>query len=261
MPRIFDFTHAVLRRPGASAVRGLRAGGGPDPSFGGLLREHAAYGAALAAAGLTLDLLDPLEEFPDALFVEDPALVFPGAAVLLSPGAPSRMGEVAHLKPALERHFEQVLELPVGHADGGDVLVMPDRVLIGLSARTDRSGADALARLLDSLGLHAEIVETPPEVLHLKTACSLIDEETVLATGALARSGILSRYRVIEVPSGEEAGANVLRVNQHLLVGAGFRRLIDLLAGCGARLVPLANDEIARIDAGFTCMSLRWRAA
>ena len=60
------------------------------------------------------------------------------------------------------------------------------------------------------------------------------------------------------LPHGEEAGANVLRVNDTLIVGAGFPRLRELLDGYGATVVPLQNTQIARIDAGFTCMSLRW---
>ena len=258
MSRIFDFTHAILRRPGASVIKGLRAGGGGDPTLAGILREHAAYAAALAAAGLGLTMLDPLEDYPDAIFVEDPALVFPEAAILLNPGAPSRAGEGAHLRAALAARFPVVVELPAGHADGGDVLALPDRILIGLSARTDRTGAEALVRLLEGLGRGAEVAETPRGVLHHKTASSLIDEETVLASPALAETGVFAGLRVLEVPAGEEAGANVLRVNDVLIVGAGYPRLHDLLDGHGARLVPLENTEIAKIDAGFTCMSLRW---
>ena len=258
MPRIFDFTQAIMRRPGPSVVKGLRAGGGADPSFDGVLREHSAYAAALAAAGLGVTMLGPLEDYPDAIFVEDPALVFPEAAILLNPGAPSRAGEGAYLRPALAAQFNQVLELGDGHADGGDVLVLPGRILIGLSARTDRTGAEALAGLLEGLGRPAQVVETPRGVLHQKTASSLIDEETVLASPALAATGVFAGLRVLEVPPGEEAGANVLRINDVLIVGAGYPRLHDLLDGYGARLVPLENTEIAKIDAGFTCMSLRW---
>lgn len=260
MERIFDFTNALLRRPGLSAVKGMRAQNGPDPDFAGLLKEHQAYAAALAAAGLAVTVLEPLESHPDALFVEDPALVFPEGAILLRPGAPSRANEGALLREALAARFEQVLDLPEGHADGGDVLVMPDQVFIGLSARTDRIGAEALARLLDRLGYRSEIVTTPRQVLHLKTASSLIDEESVLATAALAASGIFAGCRVFEVPAGEEGGANVLRVRETLLIGQGYPRIAALLGGCAAHVVALANTEIAKIDAGLTCMSLRWRA-
>ena len=260
MNPVYHFTHAILRRPGASVVKGLRAGGGPDPRLEDVLAEHAGYAAALADAGLTLTMLDPLEDFPDAIFVEDPALVFPEGAIVLRPGAPSREAEGEFLRDTLSAMFPQVIDLPRGHADGGDVLVMPDRVFIGLSARTDRTGAQALAGLLGQIGYRAEVAETPPGVLHLKTASSLIDEETVLATAPLAASGIFSGYRVIEVPAGEEGGANVLRVRDRLLLGAGYPGIADRLTDCGADLIALANSEIARIDAGLTCMSLRWRA-
>lgn len=265
MSRIFDFTDAIVRRPGASVIKGLRAGGGDDPTLEGVLAEHAGYVAALRTAGLTVQELPPLEDFPDAIFVEDPALVFTEGAILLRPGAPSREAEGQFLRDVLHQRFDRVLEQSDGYADGGDVLVMPDsaslgRAFIGLSARTDRTGAAALGRRLDELGYRAVVAETPPEVLHLKTASSLVDEETVLATAPLAASGIFAGYRVLEVPAGEEGGANVLRVRDTLLLGSGYPRLAEVLDGFGAKVTVLPNAEIARIDAGFTCMSLRWRA-
>lgn len=254
----YTFSNALVRTPGASVISGLRAGGGPDPSLAGVLAEHAAYVRALQAAGLTVTELPALEDFPDAIFVEDPALVFPEAAILLRPGAPSRIGEAEHLRADLAARFPQVFEQTNGFADGGDVLAMGDRVFIGLSARTDREGATELAKLLESLGRRAVIAETPPSVLHLKTASSIIDAETILATADLAASGIYADYRVLVVPPEEERGANVLRVNDTILVGSRFPRLAALLDGYGAVVQPLANAEIERIDAGFTCMSLRW---
>ena len=261
MSAVFEFTHALMRAPGRSVVKGLRAGGGDDPTFDGVAAEHAGYAQALRDAGLAVTMLDALEDYPDAIFVEDPALVFTAGAVLLNPGTPSRQGETTLLRPALEARFDRLLTLDAGHADGGDVLVMPDKAHIGLSARTDREGAECLIRLLDQLGIAAGVAETPADVLHLKTASSLIDEETVLATRSLAASGVFANYRVIEVPEGDEGGANVLRANGHVLVGAGYPRIIELLDGYGAKVVPLPNGEIAKIDAGFTCMSLRWREA
>ena len=260
MSHPYRFDRAISRRPGASVVNGLRAGGGPNPSLEGVLAEHAAYVAALEAAGLAVTLLDPLEDFPDAIFVEDPALVFPDCAILLNPGAPTRAGEGLFLRPALEAMFDQLHVLPEGYADGGDVLAMGDAVYIGLSARTDRTGAEALARLLEQTGRKAVVAETPASVLHLKTASSIVDEETILATRELAASGVYAGYRVLEIPDGEEAGANVLRVNDTILAGSRFPRILDLLDRHGAQVVTLENQEIEKIDAGFTCMSLRWHA-
>jgi dimethylargininase len=260
MPAIHDFTHAIVRKPARSVVAGLRAGGGPDPSFEGVADEHAGYCAALVNAGVAVTILPALESFPDSVFVEDPALVFGDGAILLRPGAKSRAGEVAHIEPALRDKFETVLSLDDGCADGGDILAAPERVMIGLSARTDKKGAEGLMRLLAKLGRRAAIVETPKDVLHFKTDCALIDEETVLTTPRLSRSGVFKGFCEILTAAGEDAAANALRVNNALFVGASFRRTIEALEIQGFAVTPLPTDEIGRIDAGLSCMSLRWRS-
>ena len=259
-PRVFDFTHAIVRTPGRSVSAGLRAGDGQDPDPAGLLAEHAAYVAALEAAGLAVETLPPLEAYPDSVFVEDPALVFRQGAVLLRPGAPSRAGEAAELRPALERRFERVVELPEGFADGGDILVTPEAVFIGLSARTDRQGAEALARVLGDFGLRARVSATPPGVLHFKSASALVDEGTVLATPAMAASGVFdgAGLRLLTTAPGEEAAANLVRANDTVLADARCPRTLESLAAHGLSVVPLSVEHAARIDAGLSCMSLRW---
>jgi dimethylargininase len=165
---------------------------------------------------------------------------------------------VAELAPALGAHFQMVARLDAGHADGGDVLVLPGEILIGLSARTDRAGAEALAGWLESLGRRARIVATPPGVLHLKTACALLDEETVIATPALAETGLFGGLEVVQTSEGEEAAANLLRVNDVVLVGESFPRTIERIVNRGHAVRPLPVEQIGRIDAGLSCMSLRW---
>ncbi|MES2441993.1 MAG: arginine deiminase family protein [Pseudomonadota bacterium] len=255
-----DFTHAILRTPGRSVVDGLRAHDGPGPEYGAVLREHAGYALALKDAGLEIELLEPLEEFPDSVFVEDPALVFEEGAILLDPGAASRRGEVERLAPVLERHFGDVIRLAAGHADGGDVLVTPGRVLIGLSARTDAAGAKALAAALGRLGRAAEIVAPPREALHLKTIATLIDAETILTTRAGAASGLFAGFRTIVTDPAEDAAANALRVNETLLLSAGHPRIADRLDREGYRLALVDTAHVGRVDAGLSCMSLRWKA-
>lgn len=256
--RVFDFNAAIVRLPGRSVIDGLRANPGPAPSYESILSEHGAYLAALRSAGLRVKVLGALEQFPDSIFVEDPALVFSEAAVLLRPGAQSRLGEAQELAATLTARFPKVLRLPEGFADGGDILVTPRQVLIGLSARTDATGAKALQGLLASIGRQSRIVNTPRGTLHLKTDCALIDEETVLVTEALAGSGIFDGYRVLVLPHDERRAANAVRVNDVVLVNASCPRTIDMLAKPGLKVVPLQVSEIAKIDAGLSCMSLRW---
>lgn len=252
---VFDFRRAIVRTPAPGVVDGLRTGG-ETPSYEGVLAEHRAYVAALDAGGLVVETLAPLADFPDSVFVEDPAFVFREGAILLKPGACSRLGETAEIAPALRQRFARVLELDEGFADGGDILILPSEILVGLSARTDKLGAKRFCELARDLGRRARIVETPPGVLHLKTACALIDEQTMIATPALA--GMFEGFEVIETPAGEEKAANLLRLNDTILIGADYPRTIDRLAGRAARIVPLAVAEIRKIDAGLSCMSLRW---
>jgi dimethylargininase len=256
--RVFDFNSAIVRTPGRSVVDGLRAGSGAAPVYETIVAEHVSYIAALRAAGVRVTVLDALEQFPDSIFVEDPALVFSQGAVLLRPGAPSRMAEAQELSATFAARFSEVLQLNDGFADGGDVLVTPGHVLIGLSARTNATGAAGLQQLLESLGLASSVVDVPSGTLHLKSDCSLVDEETVLTTEALAKSGVLDGFRTLAVPYDERSATNAVRVNDFVFMRARSPRTQDMLERHGLKVLPLAASEIAKIDAGLSCMSLRW---
>ena len=255
---VYRFNSVIVRQPARSVVHGLRADDRGDPTFEGVAAEHAAYVLALEKAGAQVTVLPPLEDFPDSIFVEDPALVFTAGAIVLRPGASTRARETDHLTPILAERFEKVLHLSTGFADGGDILTTPGRVLIGLSARTDGAGAEDLQSALAQLGLKSDIVTTPAGVLHFKTDCSLLDEDRILSTSRLAASGVFSNFKVIVVPDGEEVAANALRVNDTMFVGADFPRTIEKLHKEGFNVVPLNTAEIGKIDAGLSCMSLRW---
>jgi dimethylargininase len=253
--RVFDFDRALVRKPAASVVDGLRSG--PEaPRHDRVLAEHRAYVAALEAAGIAVETLPALDEHPDSVFVEDPAFVLCGGAILLRPGAPSRFAEPATLAPALNRHFTHIAEVDEGFIDGGDILVLPGEILIGLSARTDERGARRFRGLVGELGRSARIVETPPGLLHLKTGCALIDEATLIAAPALAP--LFAAYEVLATPADETAAANLIRVNDRVLMAAGFPKTAALLAQRGLDVVETPAAEIAKIDAGLSCMSLRW---
>ena len=158
--RVFEFDHAIVREPGRSVVQGLRSDITQTPRFDGVRREHAAYVDALRGAGLQVDTLPALEDYPDAIFVEDPAFVLPEAAILLRPGAATRVGEREAMRPALQGKFPAWFELPEhALADGGDILVLPDAIIIGLSSRTNQAGAGAFATIVQALGRKCRIVE------------------------------------------------------------------------------------------------------
>jgi len=258
--RSFRFSHAVTRRPAASITRGLRAVDTGNPDLALMQRHHADYIAALRATGATVIELPALEDYPDSVFVEDTALCLPQGAVVMRPGAPSRLGEAAEMAPHLAALYGDLrrIEGADSFIEGGDILVTETEILVGRSARTNAAGVAELARLVAGWGRPVREVFTPPGVLHFKTDCSLLDAETVLATRRLAASGCFAGYRVIEVPEGEEAAANTIRFNDLVLMPAGFDRTADVLDRAGYDLRRIGNSECAKIDGGMSCLSLRF---
>jgi dimethylargininase len=259
--RSWRFNRAVSRQPGRSIAGGLRAANGPDPDPEAFVEEHAAYVEALRSTGAEVSVLPALEDYPDSVFVEDPALCAGSTAIILRPGAESRFGEAAEIAPALEAVFSanggRVVHLQSGFVDGGDILLSDDEALIGLSERTDEEGVRSLEPILAEEGYRVRIVHTPKGVLHFKSDCGLLDSTTVFATKILAASGCFEGYRVIEAPDGEEAAANLIRFNEHVCMRTGFPKTAALLAAEGYSVRQLGADQAARVDGGLSCMSLR----
>jgi dimethylargininase len=257
--RSFRFTHAITRRPAATIAAGLRAfdTGQPDPER--MQAHHDAYVAALRSTGAEVIVLDPLPAYPDSVFVEDTALCLPEGAVVLRPGAPSRLGEAAEMAPHLCALYGEVAAVAApGFIEGGDILVTDREILVGRSARTDAAGIAALAALVAPWGYRLREVATPPGVLHFKTDCALLDAETILSTGRLAATGCFEGYRVIPVAEGEEPAANVIRFNDLVLVPEGFPRTAERIDRAGYAIRAIGNTECAKLDGGMSCLSLRF---
>jgi dimethylargininase len=229
------------------------------PDLDQMLNDHAHYTATLKKTGAEVVELPPLEPYPDSVFVEDTALCLPQVAIMMRPGAPSRRGEVAEMKPVLSRFYEDIRSIKgTGHVEGGDILVTEREVLVGRSDRTDAEGVIELAGILKEWGYTLREVFTPTGVLHFKTDCSLLDAETILATKRLDASGCFENYRVLHVAEGEEAAANSIRFNQFVLVPKGFPRTAEMLDVAGYEVVEINNSECAKLDGGMSCLSLRF---
>jgi dimethylargininase len=258
MSKCFTFTHAITRRPSPAVTSGLRAEDVGDPDPAQFAEDHARYIETLRAAGAKVTELPPLDDFPDSVFVEDAALCLPEGAVMMRPGAPSRLGEAAAMAPTLADCYGDIRTIARGHIEGGDILVTDREILVGLSARTDAEGVEALREAVADWGHTVRVLQTPPDVLHFKTDCGLLDADTILATPRLATSGCFDGYRVLHTAEGEEASANCVRFNDVVLFPRGFPRTAEMLRGEGYTLAELPNEQAAMIDGGMSCLSLRF---
>ena len=255
----FRFTHAITRRPSASIANGLRAVDTGTPDLATMQAHHAAYIAALRSTGATVVELPPLDAYPDSVFVEDTALCLPQGAIVMRPGAPTRLGEAAEMAPHLQALYSTVewIKGP-GTIEGGDILVTGREILVGQSARTDAAGIEELRAIVTRWGHALREVHTPPGVLHFKTDCSLLDADTVLSTERLSASGCFDGYRVIHTAEGEEAAANTIRFNDIVLMPAGFPATRARIETAGYKVVEIGNSECAKLDGGMSCLSLRF---
>ncbi|MBW0007205.1 MAG: dimethylarginine dimethylaminohydrolase [Sphingomonas sp.] len=214
--------------------------------------QHANYEAALRLAGFEVIRLPELADDPDAVFVEDTALLLDGHAIITRPGAPSRIGEVESTAEGLAGDFE-LHRITRGHVDGGDVLRIGKRLHVGLSTRTDAQGIGALAELVGPLGF--EVVKTElRDCLHLKTGATFAGNGVLLYNSAAVDPAQFSG--VEPVAAIEPAAANCVRAGDHLIIAAGSPRTAELLRGRGFNVIEVDVSELQKAEAGGTCMSL-----
>ena len=253
----YNFKNAIIRKPNKSIQNGLSSQN-LHPNYEIIKEEHHNYVNAINEAGLKITLLEPLEDYPDSIFVEDPALTYNSNVIILNPADLSRNGEKNIIKNEIKHLFDNIFVVEDGFVEGGDILNINNHFIIGLSNRTNKLGADNLSKILQSLGATVEICKTPDDVLHFKSECSVLDDDTILVSNKMAKLDYLkSNYHLIELPSGEEGAANSLRINDKLLLPDGFTKAEEMLSK-KYNIIKVKVDEIAKVDAGLSCMSLRW---
>ncbi len=246
---------ALTRTPGQSYVKAISSTAAridPDEAR----RQHAGYCQALRNIGLEVITLPPDERFPDGCFVEDAVVVRNGKALLTRSGAPSRQGEGETLRPTLQAHNLQIVEVePPGTLDGGDVLWVEDVAYVGLGDRTNREG---IAQLAAKLGVEAHPVPLPPGMLHLKSGAAYLGNGMLYAVATFAPLAAQIGLEWIPVPRGEEITADVLLFGAKVVIPAGYPRAANLLKELGFQVQPVNLAEFAKADGGPTCLSVIW---
>lgn len=217
--------------------------------------QHRAYQDALRSLGCVVRVLPELAHMADAVFVEDTAIVLDEVAIMTRPGAASRRGEGASVADALGRYRElRHIDAP-GTLDGGDVLRLGNFIYVGQSARSNPEGIAQLQALVAEFGYQVIGVPTR-DCLHLKSAVTALDDETVLLQPRWVDRQAFADYRIIEVDPAEEHAANVVRVGDALLMPANFPRTQQRLLDAGYRVVTVDVSELQKAEGAVTCCSL-----
>jgi len=219
------------------------------------IRQHKAYEQLLSKLGVCVVSLPAEPDLPDAVFVEDPAIVVDEVAVVSRMGAASRRPESESLAVALSRYRPLKFLTAPATLDGGDVMCIGRTLFVGVSRRTNRDGVAQLSDILRPFEYQVKPVEVRG-CLHLKSACSYIGQNTVLANRAWIDAEQLAELDVIDVPADEMAAANALLVRDAVIMPASFPRTCDLLERRRFRFLTIDVSELQKAESGVTCMSL-----
>jgi dimethylargininase len=252
---------AIVRAPAANFAAGLTTADLGLPDYQRALRQHEAYCEALEQSGLRLHRLAPDEQYPDATFVEDTAVLTKHCAILTRPGPESRSGEVQNIKPVLAEFYPElhVIREP-GTVDGGDLCEADKHFFIGISERTNQAGANQLTELLTTFGYTTSCIDIRglPDILHLKSGLAYLGGNRLVVIDLFRNHTEVLGYDLIRVPSGEEYAANCVRVNERVLVAAGYPALDGALRELGLETITLEMSEFRKMDGGLSCLSLRF---
>ncbi|MDX2448693.1 MAG: hypothetical protein QNK29_15995 [Desulfobacterales bacterium] len=251
------FTHALVRKPGPNFSKGLTTSLLGTPSFPLVEEQHNAYIEILGKLGIEVMILDTQPDYPDAYFVEDTAVVTPEVAVITIPGAISRQGEQASIEPVLSR-FRKIENIQApGTVDGGDVLMVGNYIFIGISDRTNVEGARQLGTIL---GSHGYAWDTIPvgDGLHLKSSINYVGKNTLILTAPFQHLNLFEPYNKIVLDDTETYAANTLWINDSLIMPKGYPITKKQLSVLNQPIVELDVSEVAKMDGGLTCLSLRF---
>lgn len=217
--------------------------------------QHAAYERCLTEAGCVVHRLDASAEMPDAVFIEDTAVVFDELAVVARPGAPSRRAETLAVAAVMAQHRPVRHIEPPATLDGGDVLCVGRTVFVGRSTRTNAAGVEQLRHILTPLGYDVRTAEVCG-CLHLKSAVTAAADDVLLVNRAWIPTGELTGFEVVDVDPAEPFGANALRLADRVLHAAAFPRTRERLEKRGIRVDSVDLSELAKAEGAVTCCSI-----
>ena len=249
---------ALVRRPGPELENGLVTHHERVPlNIQLAMHQWSTYVETLQGAGWAISEIEPAEDCPDAVFVEDVIIVFDDLAVIARPGALSRRPEVAGAEEAALRIGLDIHRIQApGTLDGGDVLKVDRTVYVGLGRRTTTSAVAQLEALLSPRGW---VVRPVPvrRVLHLKSAVTALPDGIIIGyPDHVDEVATFDRFMAMPEPEG---GHVVLLGDDRLLMSTSAPESAYRLSAMGYNTVQVDISEFEKLEGCVTCLSVRIR--
>lgn len=217
--------------------------------------QHRAYREGLESCGVKVVTLPAADDLPDSVFVEDTAIILDEVAIITPMGINSRRPEPALIEPEIARFRPTVkINLPAT-IEGGDVMRLGKAIFVSLSTRTNMAGIEALRTLAAPYG-YTVTMATLHDCLHLKSACTALDDHTILLNRAWVDTSTFEGYRLIDVATDEAGAGNVVQANGSILMNSQYPHTAEIIEQRGYQVCAVDTSEFTKAEAAMTCMSL-----
>ena len=225
------------------------------------LKQHADYATVIRDVGVQVEMLEVTQAAPDSVFVEDTAIILDELAIVTSMGSASRRVEIEAMSEVVAGFRETVKRISSpANIEGGDVLRVGKTLFVGESSRTNAAGISALDKFVRPYGYRVCPVKVRG-CLHLKTGITALDDETFIYNSQWIDASPFAEAKLIDVAVDEPFGANVLRIDDQLILNAAYPRTADKIEALKFKTKRVNISEFGKAEAGLTCMSLVFEQA
>ncbi|MBD3189665.1 MAG: amidinotransferase [Candidatus Heimdallarchaeota archaeon] len=214
--------------------------------------QHQKYRIILKELGVEVINLAPEREYPDSCFVEDTAIIHKDKALITRMAKTNRRGEEQRIAEILQKYFSIINTKPPATLEGGDVIHLPDRLICGITKRTNEK---AIPQLQAWFNVPIDIIEDQT-IMHLKSYVNYVGKDTIITTQQFKNHPKLIPYKKILVPEEEKYAANALAINDVILVAANYPNTQARLKEEGFEIIPINLSEFQKCDGAITCLSL-----
>ena len=214
--------------------------------------QHATYCNTLAELGLEVIHVQQDHQLADSCFVEDNAIVHRGRAFICRMAKESRRGEQPAVAEKLEEYASVKWAQDPATIEGGDVVHLGDRVICGITERTNPEG---VAQMEEWLKVPVSTI-FDPSIMHLKSYLTYLGKGIVIATEKYSRHPALIGLNILIPPENEVYAADTLAVGDTVLMAEGYPESHQLVKDAGFDVIPMDVSEIEKCDGALTCLSI-----
>jgi dimethylargininase len=215
-------------------------------------KQHRNYCRTIDELGLELIRLPPKHSHPDACFVEDTAVVHNDKAFVTRMGIESRRGEEEEVEEVLKQYFKVSRAIEPATIEGGDVVHLPNRLICGISQRTNKLGVQQMRNWLN---VKVDTIENL-RMVHLKSYMKYLDRNTIITSKEYEKHPLVRDLELLVIPKEEYYSINCLSINDTIIMSDKFAVAQDIVRGAGFEVISLNMSEFEKCQASLTCLSI-----